>query len=631
MSLKKYMKARDAYFNGEDTGMTDAEFDALEDSLVKSGALDKNKLGTGAKAKKFQVELPILLPSLAKYKPELGEAKFERLAEHSQRANHYDLAENLVMDKLDGSSLYIEWDAKGRPSRLITRGDGQIGQDCTFLLKHLDIKAVRKGPMQARAEAVIPRAAWKKLKAGKFAEYGSARALASGLLNRQSDFEDLKQLHIVILRVFTIGGKPVTLDLGLDAAAGEGLRVVERKMVNVKKLGVKYLEGYLESRNEHSIYDMDGLVVHGLTQAMPTVKDVERKPKYGFAFKVDAIGDAPETTIVDIVWKISAFGQIIPKAIVEPIDFNGVTVKQCALHNASWAAEKGAGIGARVKIIRSGEIIPKIVAVVKAKPLTMPTDVKWKWDENHTNILTAEGDGIEQRKAVLTRFFSGMELDGLGPSAAAMCAESNVSPAEVLKLDTVAKWRKAINHYSIVMEKWAAEIKRVRSATDQQAMVLLMAKCGVFDKGLGERKLRKLVTSYNIVNVLKARPPKGAQVRLAELRDQAHETMGPAAAEILRKGLVDWWEFVYNTGIDFNWVKPSRAVAGPLSGMQFAWTGYRSEDEEERIKALGGTVGSFGAKTDVLFYKKDGKASSKVDKAGERAVVFAAYMKKIGE
>ena len=70
------------------------------------------------------------------------------------------------------------------------------------------------------------------------------------------------------------------------------------------------------------------------------------------------------------------------------------------------------------------------------------------------------------------------------------------------------------------------------------------------------------------------------------------------------------------------------AVQGPLTGINIAWTSYRSAEQEALVKRLGGAVGSFSAKTHVLLYDPNGKASTKVTKAGERAMVWSAFVKK---
>lgn len=678
--LAKYKLARSKYNNGEDSGMTDAEYDVLEASLVKQGILHRSKQGTGSpvnsapdsgkkqqrpQSKKVEVTLPIYMPSLAKYKPELGVPKFQRLiATALKYSTNKRAVPNLmvIMDKLDGGSLFVSWDSAGKPCRLITRGDGITGQDCSFLLPHLKIPAIpsKYAPAEARCEAVISRRTWESLKKlPEYAEYKSARALASGLLNRQSEFKALAKLDIVVLRLFSSAKLNCELSKGLKVADNCGLKTVAHTLYPIVpgENAIKYLVATLEKRAKASEYELDGLVIHALTDEQNTLRDVERKPKFAFAFKDDSIGDAPETTITDIVWKVSSFGTIVPKAMVAPVKFGGTTVRRAALHNAQWAMERGAGIGATVKLIRSGNIIPKIVAVVKKATLVPPKHMNWEWDASGTNIIlkksgaTADkakrsagtGKEVAQTKAMFERTFHGLDLDGMGPSCATLCTDLELSIAQVLNLDSAEKWAALLgvegSGSTKTLQRWAKSIKGLRTtATDQNAMGTMMAKCGVFGKGLGERRLRALFAlgGPGVFKTLLTNNPTKQQ--LVVLRDTAVKAMGPSATEVLRKGIVEWMSFVKELGIKYKYSTEAADVAanaapvggGPLSGKVFSWTGYRDAAEEKQIKDLGGRVDKFGSKTNILFYKIDGKASGKVEKAGSKAWVFGTWFKKFG-
>ena len=48
-------------------------------------------------------------------------------------------------------------------------------------------------------------------------------------------------------------------------------------------------------------------------------------------------------------------------AILEPINIGGATVSRATLHNFGFIQELGLEIGCNVEVIRSGEIIPKVV------------------------------------------------------------------------------------------------------------------------------------------------------------------------------------------------------------------------------------------------------------------------------
>ncbi len=117
-------EARKAYYAGAPT-MTDAEFDALEDSLR---ALDPNhpvlaNVGTAPVSGWTKVKHSIPMGSLNKAQDRNDMARWV-----------YDIVGNspevIVMDKCDGIAIALRFD-KGTLTQAITRGDGITGEDIT--------------------------------------------------------------------------------------------------------------------------------------------------------------------------------------------------------------------------------------------------------------------------------------------------------------------------------------------------------------------------------------------------------------------------------------------------------------------------------------------------------------------
>jgi hypothetical protein len=48
------------------------------------------------------------------------------------------------------------------------------------------------------------------------------------------------------------------------------------------------------------------------------------------------------------------------------------------------------------------------------------------------------------------------------------------------------------------------------------------------------------------------------------------------------------------------------------------------------IESLGGVVADFSTKTTVLLYREGGRKSSKIEKAGDKAMTWAEFCKKYG-
>jgi len=86
-------------------------------------------------------------------------------------------------------------------------------------------------------------------------------------------------------------------------------------------------------------------------------------PRAAYALKKTPTG--VETTLLDVEWNTGKTGVITPTAILEPVDIDGATVSRATLHNMEFINQMELTLGCKVEIIRSGEIIPKILRVVR--------------------------------------------------------------------------------------------------------------------------------------------------------------------------------------------------------------------------------------------------------------------------
>ena len=84
-----------------------------------------------------------------------------------------------------------------------------------------------------------------------------------------------------------------------------------------------------------------------------------KHPRGAFALKEQAEG--VETTLVDVVWQLGKSGVVSPVAILDPILIGDATVSRATLHNIEYIRDLNLEIGCSVEVIRSGEIIPRVV------------------------------------------------------------------------------------------------------------------------------------------------------------------------------------------------------------------------------------------------------------------------------
>lgn len=85
-------------------------------------------------------------------------------------------------------------------------------------------------------------------------------------------------------------------------------------------------------------------------------------PRFAVAYKFPAVEKI--TTLKEIVLQVGRSGAVTPVAIVEPTDIDGVIVERATLHNFDEIDRKDIRIHDKVIILRSGDVIPKIIKVL---------------------------------------------------------------------------------------------------------------------------------------------------------------------------------------------------------------------------------------------------------------------------
>src|SRR5258708_14635267 len=124
--------------------------------------------------------------------------------------------------------------------------------------------------------------------------------------------------------------------------------------------------GYTETwnkRRDELTYEADGMVIKidDLNLAAE-LGFVGKDPRGAIAFKFPA--REVTTKLLDIRVTVGRTGVLIPNAVLEPVEINGVVVERATLHNFDYIAEKDIRIGDRVLVKRAGEVIPYIIGPV---------------------------------------------------------------------------------------------------------------------------------------------------------------------------------------------------------------------------------------------------------------------------
>ncbi len=274
--------------------------------------------------------------------------------------------------KFDGASLNLIYD-NGALMQAITRGDGTIGEDVTQnakTIQSIPLTIEHKERIEIRGEVVIFKEDFEKineerLKSGENL-FANPRNAAAG---------SLRQLDTRI----TASRRLVFMPYGIGANALEIANLSERMewvyalgfrnphMTHICITSDEIEKFYHEMRIARDDFAMllDGMVIKVDSIAVQdelgyTVKN----PRWAAAYKFPAIEKL--TILRDVIMQVGRTGVVTPVAIVEPVDIEGVTVERSTLHNFDEIERKDIRIGDKVIILRSGDVIPKIVKVITA-------------------------------------------------------------------------------------------------------------------------------------------------------------------------------------------------------------------------------------------------------------------------
>lgn len=608
-----YIKAKDAYYNSGKTIITDAQYDKLEDWIKSKDPswpeLQKTGIRTDKLGKKQEVRLPFFMPSLNKFYPEEVDKLWNKFAKEQNKF--------VYMYKLDGCSVLIKYE-NCQATQLITRGNGTFGKDISFLLPALNLPKINSAEtLYLRSEAIIS----KKMFAEKWSEeFDNARNMVSGLLNRTAAHPAMKDIEFLILGIF---GQPLLN--GLQKARKLGLKTVTFFVMQAHH----EVDVYREAKD--SAYEADGVVI-SVPDFTYEYEDADKPKAKIFAYKENSAENEVEATVEKIVWQSSVYGRLIPKIQVKPVQLGGVTVTYATCHNAAWAKEKNIGPGTIVRLIRSGDVIPKIVGVVNSTTFQAPS-CDYKIEGVHF-IQTVESD--ETYLKAIVRIFATFDIDGV-------------------KIGTVKTLYEQYNNYFAVAEPVDAifailedrpmlqqelvgtfgpksgldvynALKSVKEDAHTVIDWLIATRC--MDAGAGQRRLRAIQDVYN--NLMCFNKPDETVATIA-YQISIVKGFSDKTARLIAEGLVKFFDWYNKNQASVKLAQPEdeeEIVDGVMSGINVTFTGYRDQSQEKAIKDLGGQVINFGAKTTWLLYKPDGKRSTKIAKAGDKAITWAELVQK---
>ncbi len=635
------------YYVLDDPEISDAEFDKLVNELKKLEAEhpelitpDSPTQRVGGKPREGFVKArhsSLMLSLDNAYSEEELRDWERRVHELSGRTD----VEYMCELKLDGMSLALRYNG-GQLERGITRGDGNEGEDVTT-----NVRTVRSIPLsipkeklkkagipqdfETRGEMLMPIAAFRKLNEERaqqgLATFANPRNFTAGTV-RQLEPSITAQRRLDYFPYMLLKDGRTYFDRHsktMDALEAAGFKVnPHRKLAKNLEEVWKFIRSWEEKR-ESLPYEIDGIVIKvDRTALQQELGFTGKAPRWAIAYKYAARSGV--TLIEDIVPQVGRTGKLTPVAWLKPVPIGVTTVSRATLHNMDEIERLGVKIADYVEVERGGDVIPKVVKVVKDKD--HPRGHKQFQMPEHCpvcggNVVRTPGEAdhrcvnancAAKLQGTILHFASRhvMDIDGLGDALVSQLADrgmvKNVADLYRLTKDDLLRLER-------MGDKSAQNVLDEIAASKRLPLERVIYGLGI--RFVGERTAQFLAEHFGSLDAI-------MKASAEELQDV--DEVGPRIAESIAEFFSDEHNRqlvndLRTAGLTLTGEKKEKGTK--LAGKTFVLTGtlerYSRDEAKKMIEGAGGRVsGSVSKKTDYVVAGSD--AGSKLDKARELGV-----------
>lgn len=278
--------------------------------------------------------------------------------------------------KYDGVAISLTYE-DGSLVRALTRGDGTRGDDVTRnirTIRSIPLSLRGKGfpsELEIRGEVILPRSGFEKMNRERREkgepEFANPRNAASGTLKMQnSSLVAERPLDCLFYHIPGGMEQSGSHHESLERAREWGFKIPEHNHLarNLEEV-FAYIDHWDGARSELP-YETDGVVIKvDSLEKQGLLGMTAKTPRWAIAYKFKA--EQASTRLLNILFQVGRTGAVTPVAELSPVQLAGTTVKRASLHNADQIRILDVRPGDEVLVEKGGEIIPKIVGVMKEK------------------------------------------------------------------------------------------------------------------------------------------------------------------------------------------------------------------------------------------------------------------------
>ena len=591
-------QADNAYYNNDEPIMEDDEYDLIIDRIRK---IDKTNAYLIKPAhqqveliqkvtSKNKITLPYTMGSMNKVKP-------DNIDFINNFKNKYK-DPLIISDKLDGISALLVIDPINKIYSLYTRGNGTIGTDITNLLDIINIKFNKniKTRLVIRGELIMSKQKFKK-----YADtMANARNMVSGIVNAKTiDTTKAKDIDFVAYEVV----EPWLSYTDQFSLLSKN-KILSVHHTQTKDISVPNLCKLLKERKAESEYECDGIIIAYNT---PSERVPIGNPDYAFAFKNVAELETAIVTVKEVQWNVSKDGYLKPILILDPIKLSGVMIKRVTAFNAKYIVDNSIGAGAKIKLVRSGDVIPHILEVVKkSKTPDMPEDENsYEWNESNVDIIV-KNNSIEQKIKELSFFCSKLDIKNVGEGVIAKMIEVEIDSIPKILSVTKSDLAEVENFKDKMVDK---VYDAIHNKAKEMTLLEFMAASNAFGHGMGERKIKKILETHPDIIYLYIETDKNKLIEMIKKID-GFDTI--TATQFITKMSV-FLELLHKIPLqiqnrllfDTSGIDKSTKNVKQLSA-KIVFSGFRNKEWEKIIEEKGGEIiSSVSKNTTILVTTKE--------------------------
>jgi len=562
--------ASNAYFNGESI-ISDALYDLLHNYSINKFPKNSVLKQIGAEPVTSVVKLPYSMHSQNKIKPdttalELWMAKYT--------------GSYAVSCKLDGVSAMFVYDPSTN-SKLYTRGNGTEGSDISRFIPHLKLPSYTTS-FVLRGELIMKKNTFKKYES----TYKNIRNLITGIIRKKIIDGKIKDVDFVAYEVISPTLSPYEQIDFLRNLNNCNIVYFQK----VSHLTNTYLSDLLIEKRQSYEYEIDGLIVcHN--------EIYERRnqcPEHSFAFKMVLTDSVAETTVCDVIWSPSKDGYLKPRIQIEPVHLCGVRIDYATGFNAAYIQNNKIGIGAIIKIVRSGEVIPHVLDIITPSDQPKMPDCEYEWNDTHVDIKLPEHQ-MKTNSTVLekniTKFFSDIGVENLKTGNVNKLIEQNYdSVSKILKM-TESEFQ------SVFGPKMSTKLYNcIQQQISTASLVSLMTASNKFGRGFSDKKLELIMNTYP--NILTSSENYSDKVQMLN----AIHGLADKTSEVFVSKIPEFIEFIESCGLEHKLKNNVSKITSPcyecdLTGKNIVVTGTRDKTLLDFLNKAGALVKNSVSKT----------------------------------